>query len=130
MPLACIHFCPVAAIQVQGKRTRMRGRYQHPDVTPLTTLLDRRLVQEIAAEPERVPRILLGGPSDQPETGSPGILLRFLYLPLGFLHGLAENLQLAWSDVDVLDNRAEEVIQRSYVQRVNSLPFSVSPYVP
>jgi len=32
MPLACIHFCPVATIQVQGKRTRMRGRYQHPHV--------------------------------------------------------------------------------------------------
>jgi len=30
---ACIHFCPVAAIQVHGKRTRMRGRYHHPDVT-------------------------------------------------------------------------------------------------
>ena len=30
---ACIHFCPVAAIQIRGKNTRARGRYHHPDVT-------------------------------------------------------------------------------------------------
>jgi len=30
---ACIHFCPVAAIQIHGKNTRARGRYHHPDVT-------------------------------------------------------------------------------------------------
>jgi ferredoxin len=29
---ACIHFCPVAAIQIRGKKTRVRGRYHHPDV--------------------------------------------------------------------------------------------------
>jgi len=30
---ACIHLCPVRAIQVRGTRTRARRRYHHPEVT-------------------------------------------------------------------------------------------------
>lgn len=30
---ACIHWCPVRAIQIQGKATDRRGRYSHPDVS-------------------------------------------------------------------------------------------------
>jgi Pyruvate/2-oxoacid:ferredoxin oxidoreductase delta subunit len=30
---ACIHWCPVAAIQIRGRPTAKRGRYHHPNVS-------------------------------------------------------------------------------------------------
>jgi ferredoxin len=32
--LACLHYCPVRAIQAKGKKTEKRGRYHHPDIKP------------------------------------------------------------------------------------------------
>ena len=31
--LACIHFCPVSAIEIKGVKTENKGRYHHPMVT-------------------------------------------------------------------------------------------------
>ncbi|MBN1216192.1 MAG: EFR1 family ferrodoxin [Candidatus Lokiarchaeota archaeon] len=30
---ACLHFCPMKAIQIKGRKTEKKGRYHHPEIT-------------------------------------------------------------------------------------------------